>query len=247
VLDVAIIKLRHISNFTDFLAMEGDSGVHVRYVRTPEELGRSDLIIIPGTKNTRSDLQWIHSSGMSSALQSARKIYVPIIGVCGGYQMLGSIVHDPEGVEGVAGSTEGLGMLSLVTTICRDKELAQVEGVTSENYPFGSAGLPFDGYEIHAGETRVAEPADAPLCITKRRGNDANEPEGALSEDGLVFGCYTHGFFDQTSIRAELWQWLCQRKGVGDDLVSAVELNSTIAFDRLADQLEECLDLDAVL
>lgn len=244
VLDVVIIKLRHISNFTDFLAMEGDDGVQVRYVREPSDFGKPDLVIIPGTKNTRSDLQWLHNSGMSEPLRQAHQADTPIIGICGGYQMFGSRVHDPEGVEGMAGTTEGLGILPIETTIMENKELAQVEGVTTEKYPFGKAGIYFRGYEIHAGETGLDEQCESPLTITVRRGNGVNEPEGSVSGDGIVFGCYVHGFFDQTQIREELWRWLCKRKGVAETEVAAIEMNSTIAFDRLADQLEECLDLE---
>lgn len=247
VLDVVVIRLPHISNFTDFLAMEGDDGVHVRYVREVDDVGKPDLVIIPGTKNTRSDLQWLHNSGMSAALRQLRQDGIPFIGICGGFQMLGSAVQDPDGEEGIAGETEGLDMLPVTTTIKKFKELAQVEGVTTELFPFGKAGIPFSGYEIHAGETIFAGSKAAPLTITSRLGNDVHEQDGAVSEDGMVFGCYTHGFFDKTPIRAALWQWLCQRKGIEESLVSAVEMNSMIAFDRLADQLEECLDLDAAL
>ena len=157
--------------------------------------------------------------------------------------MLGSIVMDPDGEEGIAGETEGLCMLPVETTIRKSKELSQVEGLTTELFPFGEAGMVFSGYEIHSGETVFVGSKVFPLEITSRLGNDVHQKEGAVSEDGIIFGCYTHGFFDRTPIRASLWQWLCQRKGIAENLVSAVEINSTVAFDRLADQLEEILDL----
>ncbi len=242
-LDVAVIRLPRISNYTDFLCMEGDGGINIRYVETPAALGAPDLIILPGTKSTRDDLQWLHDVGFSASLHQAREAATPIIGICGGFQMLGLSVADTDGVEGESGTTDGLGMLPITTRLNPDKELAQVAGVTGTNLPFCPAGTPFHGYEIHAGTTTISETAATPLAITRRSHTEVTEPAGAISEDGLAFGCYVHGFFDDHQLRANLWSWLCQRKGIPKDAATATEKTQSAAFDRLADLMEAHLDL----
>jgi cobyric acid synthase CobQ len=241
VLNVVVIRLPHISNFTDFMAMEGDGGVSVRYVRDAVDVGDADLVIIPGSKSTRSDLQWLHESGFGDVLRELRGRGVPLIGICGGYQMLGMVVVDSAGTEGAAGSTEGLGFLPVETELCDGKELAQVEGVTAGEFPFGGGGLRFRGYEIHAGRSLVGEGCGVPLEVVRRGGKVVSEPSGAVAD--LVFGCYVHGFFDSEDVRRELWRWLCLRKGVAADCVAVAERASEREFDRLADHLEHRLDL----
>ncbi|MDD5706640.1 MAG: cobyric acid synthase [Kiritimatiellae bacterium] len=247
VLDVAVIRLPRISNFTDFLDMEGDRGVRVRFVDEPARLGCADLIVLPGTKHTRADLQWLHDSGMSAALCGARAAGTPIFGICGGYQMLGRVVSDDDGVEGAPGETPGLGFLPLVTRMGAVKELAQVEGVTRAGLPFAAAGTPFHGYEIHAGDTRVDGAASAPFRILKRRGGAVDEAAGAVSDDGLVCGCYVHGLFDDQQLRGALWRWVCERRGISADAVTPQERSASAEFDRLADTLARHVKLDGLI
>ncbi len=247
VLDVAVIRLPRISNFTDFLAMECDSGVKVRYVDRIDALGQPDLIVLPGTKNTRSDLGWLHDSGMAASIGGLRATGVPVIGICGGFQMLGAEVVDDQGVEGEAGTTPGLGLLHVATRLLPHKELAQVSGATADAWPFGGAGTEFHGYEIHAGVTALPGGAAAPLTVTARSESGANEPAGAVSADGTVFGCYIHGLFDSPGIRQALWRHLCRRKGTGEDAVSVAERNASTEFDRLADRLEAHVRLNGLI
>jgi len=239
VLDIAIIRFPRISNYTDFFAMEGDPGINVRYIERVSELAAPpDLIILPGTKYTCGDLQWLHDCGLADSLQEARRAGVPLIGICGGYQMLGVSVDDPDGVEGEAGSTQGLGLLPVTTRLQGRKELAQIQGETGEDLPFCSPGIGFRGYEIHAGETLAVGREHHPLTITQRRGLAVKESAGSISDDGLVFGCYVHGVFDDVQLRANLWRWLCRRKGIAEDRVCAAENPASAAFDRLADLME---------
>ena len=245
-LDIAVLRLPRISNFTDYLAMALDTGVQVRYVGGADSLGTPDLIVIPGTKNTRGDLQWLHDSGFGAALKRLHGEGIPLIGVCGGFQILGESVVDEDGVEGDSGETPGLGLLPVTTRLGPRKELAQVEGVATSTMPFCEPGTEFRGYEIHAGETRLPDASRAPLTITRRGGASVEEPAGAVSEDGRVFGCYIHGLFDGAALRCALWRRLCDRKGVPHDKVVPVERTLSAEFDRLADLMEEHLELDVL-
>lgn len=246
-IDVAVIRLPHISNFTDFMAMEHDEGVGLRYVENVSDLGAPDLIVIPGTKNTRGDLEWLQRSGWRAAIAQAHSQGVPVFGICGGYQMLGRSVSDPLGVEGPAGETAGLGLLPLKTEFMKVKELAQVEGRVGAVLPFAGEGCRFWGYEIHAGRTTVEKDGPSPLLIENRNGCAVREPAGAVSGDGLVFGCYPHGFFDSHEIRSGLWRWLCERKGIDGDAVRAGEYTALKELDRIADSLEASLNLESIL
>ena len=242
VLHVAVIRLPCISNFTDFLALERTRGVRVTYPVKPDEMGPADLIVIPGSKNTRADLRYLRESGWERALRDARQERVPLFGICGGYQMLGRTVADPHGVEGTPGEECGLGFLSIATTLEPEKELAQVAGTTRPSLPFASPGTRFEGYEIHAGRTQ-SEEADAPLEIVRRRGGAVVELVGAVSPDGLVFGCYVHGLLDSAEVRTQLLEWLCRRKGVAT-AAGAFELTGPAdEFDRLADSIESHVNL----
>jgi adenosylcobyric acid synthase len=212
-LDVAVIRLPRISNFTDFLALENTPGITLRYVSNPRKLGKPDLIIIPGSKNTIGDMIFLRESGFEARLLTARNARVPIFGICGGYQMLGDSIADPDGVEGETREIRGLGFLPVDTVLRGDKELSQVVGETL-SLPFAESGAEFKGYEIHMGETSRADgdfSKSAPLILTTRGDRQCREYRGAVSDDGLIFGCYVHGFFDESSIRMPLLAWLAER------------------------------------
>jgi adenosylcobyric acid synthase len=241
-LHVAVARLPRISNFTDFLALERTRGVRVTYPSKPGDMESADLIIIPGTKNTLADMRYLRESGWDLALGEARRAGVPLIGICGGYQMLGTAISDPHGVEGAAGEERGLGLLPVETTLAAEKELAQVAGITAACAPFVLPGTPFEGYEIHAGRTSAGE-TGLPLEITRRRGAAVSELAGAISADGLVFGCYIHGFFDSGGIRTQMLEWLCRRKGVEMPAGGFELTGSSDEFGRVADAIEKHVDL----
>ncbi|MFC1499280.1 cobyric acid synthase, partial [Verrucomicrobiota bacterium] len=244
ILDIAVIRLPHISNYTDFMVFENTNGVSLRYIAEADEAGSPDMFIIPGTKNTRADLQFLHESGWSDRLTEAVSRKIPVIGICGGYQMLGSRVVDPSGVEGEKGCDIGLNLLPVTTVLEPRKELAQVEGLTTKEFIFAKPGTSFKGYEIHAGRTTATISDDHFLIVKQRLGEKVEGKAGSISENGLVFGCYIHGFFDAQSLRCQLLDWLCKRKDI-KPLNWDLE-DSEAEFDRLADIMEEKLELASI-
>ncbi|HBC87950.1 MAG TPA: hypothetical protein DCZ94_13440 [Lentisphaeria bacterium] len=159
-LDIVVIRLPRISNYTDFLAFESLDKINVRYVERPDEFGTPDLVFIPGSKNTCSDMKFLHESGLENKIRRAYASGTPVFGICGGYQMLGEKISDPHGIEGVPSSVKGLGLLPVETIIEKEKELSQVSGKVGMGLPFAFSGTPFSGYEIHMGKTSPLKSTD---------------------------------------------------------------------------------------
>ena len=235
-LDIAILRLPHVSNFTDFIPLEQHPLLGVRYVQNPRQLGTPDLVILPGTKNTMDDLRWLRESGLEPLVQKLAASGTPVLGVCGGYQMLGEELRDPAGEEsGTPGTLRGLGLLPTVTTFNAEKHLTQTEAVTAAG-PFAGARL--TGYEIHAGRTEVRGEGFCTLAD--------GTPEGCVQ--GNVFGTYLHGLFDTGELTEKLTAFLCSRKGLdpaGADLIPMEQYRQQ-QFDKLADGVRAALDMPAV-
>ena len=234
-MDVAIVRLPHISNFTDFIPLEQHPLLGVRYLRTVRELGAPDLVLLPGTKNTVEDLLWLRQSGLEAALQKLAAGGTPVLGVCGGYQMLGHTLSDPEGCEGGTPRTlRGLGLLPTETVFTAEKRRAQVTARAAA--PFAGAAL--TGYEIHTGRTAVN---GTPFC-TMADGT----PEGCV--EGNVFGTYLHGLFDSGELTEQLAVYLCRRRGIAPEQAAPLSMETyrEQQFDRLADGVRRALDMDAV-
>ena len=235
-LDVAVIRLPHISNFTDFIPLEQHELLGVRYVQRARELGAPDLVILPGTKNTMEDLLWLRQSGLEAAVRKLAQAQTPVLGVCGGYQMLGQTLDDPAGTEsGKPLSLAGLGLLPTRTTFDAQKRRTQVRAVAL-GAPF--AGARMTGYEIHNGRTTVN---GEPFC----RLADGT-PEGCVCKN--VFGTYLHGLFDSGELTQALVKLLCARKGISPRETcptSMAEYRQT-QFDLLADGVRKALDMGAV-
>lgn len=249
-IDIAVMQLPRMSNYTDFLALENEKNVSLRYVSSRRELGKlPDLLIIPGSKNTIEDMRFLNESGLAACIIGAARKKVPVIGICGGYQMLGLEIKDPHHVEGDSPGIAGLGLLPLKTELMPDKELAQVQGVTARSFPFAPEGMPFTGYEIHCGTTNAPH-ENAPLTINKRGSqNNLAETAGAVSPDGLVFGTYVHGIFDSDRLRGALLDHLRKAKGIDTeqqgDFVSYEDALER-SLDILADAVEVNLDTAAI-
>ncbi len=192
---VAVVRLPHIANFTDFAALAADPAVELRYARRPEELAGAALVLLPGSKDTLADLRWLQASGLTDALRAHVARGGRLGGICGGFQMLGRAVEDPEGLEG-GGRAEGLGCLPVSTVLERGKITRRVSARLA-----GSA-CAFEAYEIHLGRTQAAEPV-APLAMVEEDDGGVR-PDGAVSADGRVWGTYLHGLFDAGHVRAAL-------------------------------------------
>ena len=235
-LDVAVIRLPHVSNFTDFIPLEQHELLGVRYVQRARELGAPDLVILPGTKNTMEDLLWLRQSGLEAAVRRLAQAQTPVLGVCGGYQMLGQTLDDPAGTEsGKPMSLAGLGLLPTRTTFDAQKRRTQVRAVAL-GAPF--AGARMTGYEIHNGRTTVN---GEPFC----RLADGT-PEGCVCPN--VFGTYLHGLFDSGELTQALVKLLCVRKGISPKETRPTSMAEyrQAQFDLLADGVRKALDMGAV-
>ena len=234
-LDAAVVRLPHISNFTDFMPLEQHPLLGVRYVQNVRELGSPDLIILPGTKNTVADLLWLRQCGLEAAVQKLAKRGTPILGVCGGYQMLGRTLDDTLGSEsGQPQTLRGLALLPTDTVFTAEKHRAQVTATAAA--PFAGASL--TGYEIHTGRTAVQ---GTPFC-TQADGT----PEGCVQD--AVFGTYLHGLFDSGELTEKLAAYLCRQKGLCPEAAAPISMERYRAqqFDLLADSVRAALDLPAV-
>ena len=235
-LDAAILRLPHISNFTDFMPLEQHPLLGVRYVQSPRQLGTPDVVILPGTKNTIDDLLWLRQCGLEAAVLKLAAQGTPVLGVCGGYQMLGHTLADPDGEEsGTPCTLPGLGLLPTDTVFNAEKHLSQTNA-TVEAIPF--AGAKLTGYEIHAGRTTVQ---GSPFCILAD-----GTPEGCVQAN--VFGTYLHGLFDTGELTEKLTAFLCKKKGISpaDAPLLSMEQYRQQQFDLLADGVRAALDMDAV-
>ncbi len=226
-LRVAVLVLARISNHTDFDPLRLHPQVEVIWVRAGESIPPVDLIILPGSKSTRSDLQRLHDQGWDGQINHHLRYGGKLIGICGGFQMLGTWIHDPAGLEGEPGSSPGLGFLDFTTTLEPEKQLWRVEGYLTVNAAFVT------GYEIHAGIS--IGPALAKPAIQFSEGR----LDGAVSDDGQIFGTYLHGLFDASSARDSLLHWAGLAVRETPDYRQLRE----DGINRLADAIAEHLDL----
>lgn len=238
--DIAVVRLPKISNFTDFDVFEQFPDVSVRYVTEPSELRGADMVILPGSKSTIADLKWMREKGFDTEIFRMHEEGKPVFGICGGYQMLGLDIADPEGVEG-GGETDGLGLLPVSTVLAGDKKTEQFSGrfCDTEGIFAGLSGLEIEGYEIHMGRT-------------SRSGRHLEGSEftsnGTGTASGDVYGSYIHGIFDREGIAAAVVKALADRKGVtlsGGDASGHREFKEK-EYDRLAAMLRENLDMDRI-
>ena len=230
-IDLAVIRLPRISNFTDFAPFERFENVSVRYVEKVSDLHDPDMIMLPGTKSTIADLKWLRESGLEAAILKAASAGTPIFGICGGYQMLGRSVSDPEQVE-AAGISEisGMRLLDMDTLFLGEKVQTQTEGIF-ENIPGLLAclnGLAYQGYEIHMG--RSIERRSAVTCM------------------GNVYGSYIHGIFDAPGVAEAILGTLCRKKGLDPARLGSFDPKAykEAQYDKLADAVRSGLDMELV-
>ncbi len=243
---IGVVRLPRISNYTDFDPLEREPAISLHYLTKPEQVEGLDLLILPGTKNTLADLEWLRESGFAAAVDRHRRRGGRIVGICGGFQMLGGRVEDPGGVESPRCHAEGLGLLDVSSTMQADKQTFQAEGcLDAAVAPCGLVpGTTVGGYEIHMGQTRRGQ-ACAPFALLRRASSDqAGVEDGAVSPDGRVWGTYLHGVFDNTAFRRQLLGSFDRAFAESAEDDPAYSL--TAELDRLADHLEKHLDLDRI-
>jgi len=234
-LNVIVPVLPRISNHNDFDPLRLHPGVNLQFIGPDQPIPAADLIILPGSKSTRTDLAFLHAQGWAQAIRKHLRYGGKVFGICGGFQMLGERVDDPDGLEGQKGTTEGLGLLEMTTTMIAGKHLRNVSGTLTlrAGDPRGKSAV-FKGYEMHNGVSHGAALAH-PLGLM------AGNNEGAINADGQVAGTYVHGIFDEPTACEALLHWAgLNRSGAAVDY----QQHRLAQLDRLADQVEEHLDTD---
>lgn len=233
-IDIAVIRYPRISNFTDFNIFEQMPGVTVRYVTSISELHHPDIIFLPGSKNTMGDLKWMRQNGLEAAVKKFA-VDIPVFGICGGYQMLGDEISDPDEVE-EGRSMRGMELLPVVTVLQKQKQRGQTEGKIAQVSGIlkGISGCGFDGYEIHMGKTGWSEKKE-------------KQPENVISA-GNVYGSYIHGLFDHAETADAILHALAEKKGVS---LQGGEMEDYRTFkekqyDKLADTLRVYLDMEEI-
>ncbi|MBO4365403.1 MAG: cobyric acid synthase [Eggerthellaceae bacterium] len=242
--DIAVVRLPKISNFTDFIALDAIEGVGVRYVQRATELRDPDLIIIPGTKNTLADLKWMRESGVEAAILKRAAAGTPVFGVCGGYQMLGREVSDPFGAEG-GGTMRGMGLLPMRTVFDPAKRQVRAKGkVMQLDGPLAAlSGASVEGYEIHMGTTTLE--GGESVCHLETESGTAG-PDGCHA--GNIYGSYLHGIFDSRDFAQSLVEALMQAKGLDASDVHAVDMREykEQQYDKLAQVIRDNMDMELV-
>jgi adenosylcobyric acid synthase len=237
--DIAVIHLPRIANFDDFDPLVAEPGVRLRYVNSLEQLGKPDAIIIPGTKSTVGDLSWLRARGLDKAIGEHARQGKTVVGICGGYQMLGSLIRDPDQVESHQTETQGLGLLDIETSFAGEKATYQATArVDADSGWLGVIrGQTVTGYEIHMGRTTGNQPW---LQISQRNQNQVQVADGAINASGKVWGCYIHGIFGNQNFRQA---WL---SSLGWERTSAGPIDEdpfAASLTYLSDTVESTLDM----
>lgn len=249
-LDIAVIRLPRMSNYTDFDPLALEPGVRVRYVRAAREWGEPDAVVLPGSKNTVEDLRWLRESGLAALLHDHIAHGGCVTGICAGYQMMGRRLLDPDLVESDEAELEGLDLFPMETVFAREKETERVTGILAMDALGGTAGTPVEGYEIHMGQTRFLAPVASPFRLRSVRSPDepaSYHADGVVSEDGRLWGTYLHGIFHNDLFRHGWLNALRSAKGLAaqERPVPFHSLREQ-AFDRLADHVRRHVDMTRI-
>jgi adenosylcobyric acid synthase len=232
---VGVVRIPHISNFTDFDPLQAVEGLGLAFMEKVRTLDGFQAIILPGSKNTRADLDWLHDSGWAEIIRRFFESGGHVLGVCGGYQMMGTVVHDPDGLEGRPGRTNGLALLPVETVLQAPK--------TTTLTCFRWEGIEGRGYEIHMGQTRRGR-AGSLVQVFERNGAPCDDDDGCQAAGGRAIGTYLHGLFDTPRI---VRKWLAQI-GLGHLKVGSLPglMARHQAYEELADHMEKHIDMDAI-
>ena len=237
------MKLRHISNFTDFQSLALQPGCRLRYAESAGDLENADLIVIPGTKNTIEDLIDLRNRGLDQAVIRHARRGKMVIGICGGYQMLGNRLRDPDHTESAVPEAAGLGLLDMDVVFEKEKQTAQAVGMITgaSGWTAPYAGTEIDGYEIHAGKNTNG-PEAVPWLLVRGR------TDGIMNREGNVLGTYLHGVFDDGKLFAAAASQIRRQRGEMDSSVSPVSFEEfrEKEFDRIAAIVRSSVNMDAV-
>ena len=243
-IDIVVLRVPHMSNFDDFDPLRAEADVAVRFVDRVENLGQPDLLILPGSKTTITDLEFLRARGLAERIVDLAHAGTPILGICGGYQMLGTKILDPMRVESNNAEVNGLGLLPILTTFEAEKQTVRARGnITVNRGLFAETrGLDVTGYEIHMGQTQVQ--GEALLHVTSRRDETTNAIDGATDASGWIAGTYFHGLFDNDNLRHAMLTNLAARKNLARP--SGARFDRDAEYDRLAQVARMNLDMNAI-
>ena len=247
-LEIAVVRLPRIANFDDLDPLAREPGVRLRFVTTPAALARADAVVLPGSKATVADLAWLRAQSLDVAIVAAAREGRPVLGLCGGFQMLGTRIDDPDGVESPSFRTDGLGLLPVVTRFERRKVTVRARArlVARHGLLATAAGAEVDAYEIHAGRTEVAPGTAHVFDILERGGQSTRDRDGAMAADGAVLGTYLHGLFTSGPLRAALLRFLADRAGRAVNPRWGTRDTARPAYDRVADTVGAALDMKTI-
>lgn len=242
-INIAVIKTPYISNFSDFTPLEMEDGVKITYATSREQINDADLIILPGSKNTIKDMMYISNNRLDKAIFRKHKEGTPIIGICGGYQMLGNQIEDPNNIESSVGRINGLCLLDIKTVIKEKKQTKQVSGKLINSLSFFNLNenIIVSGYEIHMGETEVFGDSHSVFELENGR------LDGAVNRSGTVFGTYLHGIFENDELRRSIIKTLKDKKGIVEDnsQLNYKELKDN-EYNKLAKTVKDNVDLNKI-
>ncbi|WDV48251.1 cobyric acid synthase [Clostridiaceae bacterium M8S5] len=242
-INIGVIKLPYISNFSDFTPLELEHGINVRYILNPNDFDDIDLLIIPGSKNTIKDMRYLYDTGFDKIIYKLHKKGVPIIGICGGYQILGQTISDPENMESTTKQINGLGLLRTKTVITNSKETVQITGIINKDIILGDElkNTKVSGYEIHMGQTELLD------AVTPFIKLEDGRFDGATDESGNIIGTYLHGIFENDDFRKSIIKKLLSKKGLElkENDMSYEEYKKR-EYDKLADLVRNHLDISKI-
>jgi len=246
-IDIAVIKLPRLSNFTDFNILSMLDQVSLRYIDNINNLGNPDMIIIPGTKNTIADLKWLKISGLADGIIERTSNGIPIFGICGGYQMMGRDIIDEENVEG-GGAESGLNLINSTTVFNTAKTRTQVKGKTSKIKGFfkNLSDLEISGYEIHMGETKLNDKENFFGKVQVLTDNSNIKKDGCVKNK--VIGTYLHGIFDNGDFTRRLIETLLENKGLNINMKNEINLYEykNKQYDKLASAFRDSVDMSNI-
>lgn len=248
-IDIAVIKLPRMSNFTDFNVFNMCNNVGLRYVSSVKELGEPDMIIIPGTKNTIEDLKWLRQTGLEPRIKRHANEGKALFGICGGYQMLGEKIYDPDNVES-GGDIRGLELLKAETTFYKEKIRTQIKGIFNniEGFYKELSNVEFEGYEIHMGDTDIKDENSLSIInVVSNAGNKPSESENGAVNDNIA-GSYIHGIFDNSQVVNTIVKILYEKKGLTVEELENFNIKEfkNTQYDLLAQTVRNTLDMKKI-